>query len=107
MHHLNRSKVCILNNSGKVGIMHVYKMNSNNLDMAAKAPDSLLEFDILNLNDIISRLEQQIGYKKWLDDWNENNYAEEPPDGKIFPETCRSNCKDWTIDFMLKPGKQD
>ena len=65
--------------------------------MALKVPESLHEYDVLGLYDTLNKLEM-------IKIANENR-IERPPDGKIFPKSCRDNCKDWTIDFMLKKSK--
>ena len=68
--------------------------------MALKVPESLRKYDVLGLNDTLNKVEMmKISIEKY------RKYIERPPDGKIFPKSCRDNCKDWTIDFMLKQSK--
>ena len=65
--------------------------------MALEVPEYLREYDILGLNDTVNQAKMiKIAIE---------SHIERPPDGKIFPKTCRDNCKDWTIDFMLKQSK--
>ena len=65
--------------------------------MALKVPEYLREYDILGLNDTVNQAKMiKIAIESRI---------ERPPDGKIFPKSCRDNCKDWTIDFMLKQSK--